>query len=123
MRYSVQVNLTRNAGIGTGNSGNRYWMAVRMVIGYHSTWFVNSATHIWGYRNYETTDRSRNLWWVAFLSYGEGWHNNHHAHQRLARHGHKPWEIDITYMMIRVLKALGLATQVQDRLPQTDQAA
>ena len=49
--------------------------------------------------------------------------NNHHAHQRLARHGHKPWEIDITYMMIRLLKLFGLAKQVQDKLPQTDQAA
>ena len=108
---------------GLGLSCLLWGLCLRMVVGYHSTWFVNSATHIWGYRNYETTDRSRNLWWVALLSYGEGWHNNHHAHQRLARHGHKPWEIDITYMMIRVLKALGLATQVQDRLPQTDQAA
>ena len=98
-------------------------LCLRMVLGYHSTWFVNSATHVWGYRNYETTDRSRNLWWVALISYGEGWHNNHHAHQRLARHGHKPWEIDITYMVIRVLKVLGLAKQVQDRLPQTDQTA
>ncbi len=98
-------------------------LCLRMVLGYHSTWFVNSATHVWGYRNYETTDRSRNLWWVALISYGEGWHNNHHAHQRLARHGHKPWEIDITYMVIRVLKVLGLAKQVQDRLPQADQAA
>lgn len=98
-------------------------LCLRVVLAYHSTWFVNSATHIWGYRNYETTDRSRNLWWVALISYGEGWHNNHHAHQRLARHGHKPWEIDITYMVIRALKALGLARQVQDRLPQTKQAA
>ena len=93
-------------------------LCLRMIAAYHSTWFVNSATHIWGYRNYETTDRSRNLWWVAFLSYGEGWHNNHHAHQRLARHGHKWWEIDITYMVIRTLKFCGLAKQVQDRLPE-----
>jgi stearoyl-CoA desaturase (delta-9 desaturase) len=89
-----------------------------MVFAYHSTWFVNSATHLWGYRNYETTDRSRNLWWVALLSYGEGWHNNHHAHQRLAAHGHRWWEFDVTYMVIRLLKALGLAKKVQDRIPQ-----
>ena len=89
----------------------------RMVFCYHSTWFVNSATHIWGYRNYETPDRSRNLWWVSLLSYGEGWHNNHHAHQRLARHGHRRWEIDITYMVIWVLKKLKLARKVQDTLP------
>jgi stearoyl-CoA desaturase (delta-9 desaturase) len=96
-----------------------FWgLCMRTTIAYHSTWFVNSATHIWGYRNYQTTDRSRNLWWVALMSYGEGWHNNHHAHQRLARHGHRWWEVDITYMVIRLLKALGLATKVQDRLPE-----
>ena len=92
-------------------------LCARMVFCYHSTWFVNSATHIWGYRNYETPDRSRNLWWVSLLSYGEGWHNNHHAHQRLARHGHRWWEIDITYMVIWVLKKLKLARKVQDTLP------
>jgi stearoyl-CoA desaturase (delta-9 desaturase) len=92
-------------------------LCARMVVAYHSTWFVNSATHIWGYRNYSTTDRSRNLWWVALLSYGEGWHNNHHAHQRLARHGHRWYEFDMTYMAIWVLKALGLAKSVQNKLP------
>ena len=91
---------------------------VRMVACYHSTWFVNSATHIWGYRNYSTNDRSRNLWWVALISYGEGWHNNHHAHQRLARHGHRWWEIDVTYMVIWTLKKLGLAKNVHDTLPE-----
>lgn len=97
-------------------------LCARMVVAYHSTWFVNSATHIWGYRNYATTDRSRNLWWVALLSYGEGWHNNHHAHQRLARHGHRWYEIDMTYMAIWTLKALGLAKNVQNKLPPLPQA-
>ncbi len=95
-----------------------FWgLFVRMVVCYHSTWFVNSATHIWGYRNYETTDRSTNLWWVALLSYGEGWHNNHHAHQKLARHGHKWWELDITYLTILALKSVGLARDIHDQLP------
>ncbi len=92
-------------------------MCVRMVIAYHSTWFVNSATHLWGYRNYETSDHSRNLWWVAVLSYGEGWHNNHHAHPTFARAGHKWWEIDMTWYAIRTLQFLGLAYDVDDRLP------
>ena len=92
-------------------------LCARMVVCYHCTWFVNSATHVWGYRNYHTSDRSRNLWWVALLSYGEGWHNNHHAHQRLARHGHRAHEIDPTYMVIWTLKKLGLAWDVQDKLP------
>jgi stearoyl-CoA desaturase (delta-9 desaturase) len=87
-------------------------LAMRMVIVFHITWFVNSATHIWGYRNYETTDDSRNLWWVGLLAFGEGWHNNHHAHQRMAAHGHKWWEFDHTYWVILGLERLGLAWDV-----------
>ena len=87
-------------------------LAVRMVIVFHVTWFVNSASHIWGYRNYDTTDNSRNLWWVGLLAFGEGWHNNHHAFQRMARHGHRWWEIDVTYWAILVLEAIGLAWNV-----------
>jgi stearoyl-CoA desaturase (delta-9 desaturase) len=87
---------------------------VRFVFVLHSTWFVNSASHIWGYRNYPTTDNSRNNWWVALLTYGEGWHNNHHAYPRMAKHGHKWWEIDITFLTIRGLQALGLAWNVVD---------
>jgi len=102
----------------TGWSLMLWGFCMRTVLCYHSTWFVNSATHIWGYRNYETTDRSRNLWWVALASYGEGWHNNHHAHQRLAVHGHKWWEVDVTYMVIRTLKFLRLATNVHDTIPE-----
>ncbi len=82
---------------------------VRLVYVYHATWFVNSASHIWGYRSFETTDDSRNLWWVALMSFGEGWHNNHHAYPRSARHGFKRWEIDITWLAIRMLKFVGLA--------------
>lgn len=105
-----------------GMSWMLWGLCARMVMAYHSTWFVNSATHMWGYRNYTTTDKSRNLWWVALLSYGEGWHNNHHAHQRLAVHGHRWWEVDVTYMVIRLLRAVGLATKVQDRLPAREEA-
>jgi stearoyl-CoA desaturase (delta-9 desaturase) len=87
---------------------------VRLVFVLHSTWFVNSASHIWGYRNYETTDNSRNNWWVALLTYGEGWHNNHHAYPRMARHGHRWWELDLTFLTIRLLQAVGLAWKVAD---------
>jgi len=90
---------------------------LRMVVMYHSTWFVNSATHIWGYRNYQTRDESRNLWWVAILSYGEGWHNNHHAHPHTARAGHRWWELDPTFWSIRFLQAIGQAKNVDDRIP------
>ncbi|MGH7128600.1 MAG: acyl-CoA desaturase [Planctomycetaceae bacterium] len=93
-------------------------LCVRMVFAYHSTWFVNSATHLWGYRSYDTRDESRNLWWVAVLSYGEGWHNNHHAHPANARAGHRWWEIDMTYWAIKLLKTCRLARDVRDDIPQ-----
>lgn len=89
-------------------------MFVRLVFVLHSTWFVNSASHMWGYRNYETTDESRNNWWVALLTYGEGWHNNHHAYPRMANHGHRWWEIDLTFRTIRLMQKLGLAWGVVD---------
>ena len=79
----------------------------------HSTWLVNSATHVWGYRSHKTRDDSTNLWWVALLTYGEGWHNNHHAFQTSARHGLSWWEFDMTYISIRILSMLGLATDVK----------
>jgi sn-1 stearoyl-lipid 9-desaturase len=91
-----------------------FWgVFARLVIVYHCTWLVNSATHKFGYRNFETTDNSTNCWWVAITTYGEGWHNNHHAYQYSARHGMKWWEIDITWMTIQVLQFLGLATKVK----------
>jgi stearoyl-CoA desaturase (delta-9 desaturase) len=87
---------------------------LRLALVLHSTWAVNSASHIWGYRNYETNDDSRNNWWVALITYGEGWHNNHHAYPRMARHGHRWWEIDMTFGAVRLLQALGLAWDVVD---------
>ncbi|MCA9039405.1 MAG: fatty acid desaturase [Planctomycetaceae bacterium] len=89
----------------------------RMVVSYHSTWCVNSATHLWGYVSYKTTDTSKNNWWVALLTYGEGWHNNHHAHPRLARAGHRWWEIDISFWVIRLMEYTGQATHVVDKIP------
>lgn len=87
---------------------------VRTVGVLHVTWFVNSASHMFGYRNYETTDDSRNNWWVAILAYGEGWHNNHHAYPRMAVHGHKWWEFDATWQLLRLMRATGLAWDVVD---------
>ena len=96
----------------TGVSWLLWGLAVRMVIVFHVTWLVNSATHIWGYRNYETSDDSRNLWWVGLLAFGEGWHNNHHAFQRMAKHGHRWWEVDVTYWAILAMEKLGIAWNV-----------
>ena len=84
----------------------------RTVIGLHTTWLVNSATHSWGSRRFVTKDLSTNSWWVALLTFGEGWHNNHHAHPVSARHGLKWYEIDINWYGIWTLKKLGLARHV-----------
>jgi len=95
------------------------WGAVlRTVVVWHLTWSVNSVTHIWGYRNYETPDHSRNNVVIALLVSGEGWHNNHHADPTSARHGHKWWELDLTWLTIRLLMLLGLATNVAVPSPQ-----
>lgn len=87
-------------------------MCVRSVFLWHSTWFINSVTHMWGYRTFETNDNSRNLWWAAIVTYGEGWHNNHHAYPNVAKAGWRWWEVDVTWWAIQVLRALGLATKV-----------
>ncbi len=87
---------------------------MRSVLVLHATWLVNSATHIWGYRTHETRDNSTNLWWVAIITYGEGWHNNHHAFQTSARHGMKWWEVDTTYWTIRLMQLVGMATKVKE---------
>ena len=89
-----------------------YGIFLRAVLLWHSTWFINSVTHMWGYRTFVTEDNSRNLWWAAILTYGEGWHNNHHAYPNVARAGWQWWEIDITWWAIWVLKTLGLAKRV-----------
>ncbi|MFG6101041.1 fatty acid desaturase [Leptothoe sp. EHU-05/26/07-4] len=89
-----------------------YGIFLRAVLLWHSTWFINSVTHMWGYRTFTTADNSRNLWWAAIFTYGEGWHNNHHAYPNVARAGWQWWEIDVTWWAIWVLKTLGLATKV-----------
>jgi stearoyl-CoA desaturase (delta-9 desaturase) len=85
---------------------------VRTVVVWHLSWFVNSLTHLFGYRNYETPENSRNNALVAVLTSGEGWHNNHHADPRSASNQHRWWEIDLTYYTILLFERLGLATDV-----------
>jgi fatty-acid desaturase len=84
----------------------------RVTMGLHATWMVNSLTHFWGSRRFTTRDGSRNNWFVALMSFGEGWHNNHHAHPTSARHGLAWYEIDISWWEIRLLQAIGLAKSV-----------
>jgi stearoyl-CoA desaturase (delta-9 desaturase) len=91
---------------------------LRITVGLHCTWLVNSATHLWGGRRFDTKDDSRNNWWVALLTGGEGWHNNHHALPVSARHGMAWYEVDANYWGIRVLGLLGLARRIKVQGPQ-----
>jgi stearoyl-CoA desaturase (delta-9 desaturase) len=86
---------------------------LRVVVGLHGTWLVNSATHMWGSRRFATRDDSRNSWWVALLTFGEGWHNNHHAHPVSARHGLAWYEFDISWITLKVFNAIGLVSDLK----------
>ena len=77
-------------------------VCLRIVFGLHATWLVNSATHMWGKRRFPTRDDSRNNWWVALMTFGEGWHNNHHAHPTSARHGLAWYEFDPSWLSLKV---------------------
>ncbi len=99
---------------------NWHWLS-NVVVGFallasfglHSTWLVNSATHLWGSRRFKTRDDSTNNWWVALITFGEGWHNNHHAHPVSARHGLAWYELDLNWIGISTLRRLGLAWDVK----------
>jgi stearoyl-CoA desaturase (delta-9 desaturase) len=91
-----------------------FWgMFLRTTLGLHATWLVNSATHLWGKKRYRTEDDSTNNWLIALLTFGEGWHNNHHAHPRAARHGYTWYDIDMNWYGIRALQLLGLAHDIK----------
>jgi stearoyl-CoA desaturase (delta-9 desaturase) len=85
---------------------------LRTVLVWHITWSVNSLAHVWGSQRYDTGDSSRNNLFVGYISNGEGWHNNHHADPRSARHGHTWWELDVTWLTIRLLGVVGLAQRI-----------
>jgi fatty-acid desaturase len=98
-------------------------VCVRIVVGLHATWLVNSATHLWGSRRFNTKDDSRNSWWVALLTFGEGWHNNHHAHPTSARHGLAWYEFDISWISLKLMKLVGMAKGVRvAKLPENEAA-
>jgi fatty-acid desaturase len=97
-----------------GGWGVMLWgLFLRVTLGLHATWLVNSATHLWGRRRFLTTEDSRNSWWVALLTFGEGWHNNHHAFPTSARHGLRWYEVDLTWWGIRILQLFGIARAIK----------
>ncbi len=97
-----------------GWSGVVWGFLISTVLLYHGTFLVNSACHLWGTRRYATTDQSKNNWWAAILTLGEGWHNNHHHYQSCARQGFKWWEIDISYYILRMLGVVGLVWDIRE---------
>jgi fatty-acid desaturase len=118
--YWIPLVLVGVALLAFGGWGMLMWgIFLRVVFGLHATWLVNSATHLWGTRRFVTTDDSTNSWWVALLTFGEGWHNNHHAHPRAARHGLTWYEIDVNWYGIRALQLLGLAKDIKLINPDT----
>jgi len=86
--------------------------AVRIFVLHHMTYSINSLCHFFGRRPFATTDESRNLAWLALPTFGEAWHNNHHAYPRSAMHGHRFWQLDPGAMVIRALERVGLAWDV-----------
>ncbi|HEU4479695.1 MAG TPA: fatty acid desaturase [Pyrinomonadaceae bacterium] len=97
-----------------GGWGLMLWgIFLRATLGLHATWLVNSATHLWGRRRFLTLEDSRNSWWVALLTFGEGWHNNHHAFPTSARHGLRWYEVDVNWWGIRILQLLGVARTIK----------
>ena len=96
-------------GLGTGAWQLLVWgFFISTVVCYHATYTINSLSHVFGSRRYETHDDSRNNPWLALLTLGEGWHNNHHHYPSAARQGFYWWELDITYLGLRALAALGI---------------
>ncbi|GBG00001.1 hypothetical protein Rsub_12728 [Raphidocelis subcapitata] len=97
-----------------GGMGAVAWTnAFPLVVGWHATFLVNSAAHVWGDRPYDTGDLSTNNALVSLLAFGEGWHCNHHAFPYSARHGLEAWELDPTWWLILAMQAVGLAWDVQ----------
>jgi stearoyl-CoA desaturase (delta-9 desaturase) len=96
----------------TALTGLLWGGAVRMLVLHHVTNSINSLCHFFGRRQFDTKDESRNLLWLAIPSFGESWHNNHHAFPTSAEHGMRRWQIDTSAMVIRLLERLGLAWDV-----------
>ncbi|HYJ00102.1 MAG TPA: acyl-CoA desaturase [Thermoleophilaceae bacterium] len=99
--------------VATALTGLLWGGAVRMLVLHHATYSINSLCHFFGRRRFRTGDESRNLWWLSFFTFGEAWHNNHHAFPTSANHGLRFWQIDISAWVIRALEAVGLAWDVQ----------
>lgn len=86
---------------------------ISTVVLYHCTFAINSMAHLWGTRRFETHDESRNNWWLALITLGEGWHNDHHYSPGSCRQGLRWWELDVTFLVLRLLSWLGLVRSMR----------
>ena len=91
-----------------GPAGVVWGFAVSSVALVHATFLINSVAHVWGSRRFQTSDTSRNNALLAVLTFGEGWHNNHHYYMTSARQGFRWWELDLSYYSLRILARLGV---------------
>ena len=115
-RYWVlpPVLLATFCGLTLGWSGLFWSYGLATVAAWHATFCVNSVCHLWGSKPFDTGDDSRNNWFVALIAFGEGWHNNHHHYQSSARQGFAWWQLDITYVLLRLLAVVGLVWDVRE---------
>jgi stearoyl-CoA desaturase (delta-9 desaturase) len=90
---------------------------VSTVVLWHGTFSINSLAHVWGSRRFETRDDSRNNFFLAFITLGEGWHNNHHHYMSSARQGLRWWEIDVTYYVLKAFSVFGIVRDLKGRSP------
>ncbi len=97
-----------------GWSGLVIGFLLSTVLTWHGTFFINSMAHVHGNQRYVTGDDSRNNWWLALITLGEGWHNNHHYYQSCARQGFRWWEIDVSYYSIKLLQWMGIVWEVKE---------
>lgn len=90
------------------------WAGVmRVALLQHVTWAINSICHVYGTRPFASRDQSRNVIWLSLLSFGESWHNGHHAFPASARHGLRWWEFDVSWLTIRLMALLGIARNIK----------
>jgi stearoyl-CoA desaturase (Delta-9 desaturase) len=100
-----------------GWAGVGWWYCVPTVALMHAVMLINSLSHLWGHRRFVTSDQSRNNPLLAVLTFGEGWHNNHHRYMASARQGFYLWQIDVTYYVLRVLQAFGVVWDLRKPPP------
>jgi len=106
-----------------GGVGVFVWgYVVATVMLFHGTFSINSLAHVWGWRRYETPDQSRNNFWLALITMGEGWHNNHHKFMYACRQGLRWWELDFTYYLIKLLSWVRIVRDVRAPRLETEPA-